>query len=143
MITVLLPWQTVTASMPGLPRDMTTTTTGLGSVWGWVTLPCAAAAAVFGVLGGVRSKGGLTAAAAAPALIGLLMLAVVAALPKFRKPTVPNVEGLPPQLAYMVNSHAKASLDFGWCLAVLLTLLVIGLSIASLALTLRRNATEP
>ncbi|MGI5204838.1 serine/threonine-protein kinase [Spirillospora sp. CA-108201] len=95
MITVLLPWQTVTVSIPDLPRDMTTTTTGLGSVWGWVTLLCAAAAAVFGVLGGVRSKGGLTAVAAAPALIGLLMLAAVAALPRFRKPTVPNVKGCP------------------------------------------------
>ncbi|MGI5204839.1 hypothetical protein ACQEU6_25075 [Spirillospora sp. CA-108201] len=43
----------------------------------------------------------------------------------------------------MVNSHTKASVDFGWYLAVLLTLLVIGLSIASLALTLRLNTTKP
>lgn len=137
MIATLLPWRTVTVSMAELPRSPATTSTGLGLGWGWVTLLCAAAAVVLGVLGAVRSKRGLTATAAAPALISLLTLAAVAVLPLFEKPAIPDARTLPPALAHMVNSHAKASVEFGWYLAVLLTLLVIGLSIVALVLAPR------
>ncbi|MEU8118044.1 serine/threonine-protein kinase [Spirillospora sp. NPDC049024] len=137
MAAVLLPWQTVTVSGAGLPHIPPTTSTGLGSAGGWVTLLCAAAAAVLGVLGGVRSKGRLAATAAAPALVGLVMLAAAAVLPQIRKPAIPNAKALPPPVAQMVISHTKVSVGFGWYLAVLLTLLVIGLSIVSLALATR------
>ncbi|MEV4004242.1 serine/threonine-protein kinase, partial [Actinomadura sp. NPDC049753] len=142
MVTVLLPWQTVTVSMAELPRRMTTTSAGLDLVLGRVTLLCAAAAAVLGVLGGVRSKGRLAATAAAPALAGLLMLATAAVLPMIRKPTIPEARTLPAPLAQMVNGHTEASVEFGWYLAVPLTLLIIGLSIVSLALALETARRE-
>ncbi|WP_200842136.1 serine/threonine-protein kinase [Actinomadura sp. K4S16] len=137
MATVLLPWQTVTVSGAGLPHIPPTTSSGLGSAWGWGMLLCAAAAAALGVLGGVRSKGRLAATAAAPALVGLLMLAIAAVLPQIKKPAIPNAKVLPPTLVHLASSHTKVSMGFGWYLAALLTLLVIGLSIVSLVLATR------
>ncbi|MGW3768540.1 serine/threonine-protein kinase [Actinomadura verrucosospora] len=146
MIAVLLPWQTVTVSIAQLPRDMTATSAGIDLVWGRVTLLCAAAAAVLGVLGGVRSRGRLAATAAAPALVGLLMLATAAVLPKIRKPAVPEPGNLPPALHQMVKDHTETSVGHGWYLAVPLTLLIMGLSIVSLVLALdalRRERAVP
>ncbi|WP_433474273.1 serine/threonine-protein kinase [Spirillospora sp. CA-142024] len=144
LVAALLPWQKVSASVPGLSsaRDLTTTSTGLGSGWGWVTLLCAVLAAALGLLGGILNKLAAAASAAAPALLALLMLLAVAVLPQIKTPTLPNTRTLPPALAATVNSHTKATLEAGWYAAVPLTLLIIALSLAALALTLRTR-TRP
>ncbi|WP_338743295.1 serine/threonine-protein kinase [Actinomadura luteofluorescens] len=145
MVAVMLPWLKVSASLPEVSgaRGVTATSSGLAAGWGWGTLACGTAAAVLGVIGGVRNKGGLAASAAAPALLSLFMLGIVAVLSRIEKPTVPVPKSLPPVLGAALNAHARESLGFGWYLAVLLTLLIIGLSVVAFALANRDRARPP
>ncbi|MEV0666254.1 serine/threonine-protein kinase [Actinomadura luteofluorescens] len=139
MVAVMLPWLTVSASLPEVPgaRGLTATTSGLAAGWGWGTLLCGIAAAVLGLIGGVRNKSGLAAIAAAPALLSLLILGVVAVLSRIEKPTIPVPKSLPPALGAALNENAKESLGVGWYAAVFLTLLIIGLSVVAFALANR------
>lgn len=154
LVTVLLPWATVTANLPDLTpgmADPTATDNGLAAgtaVWGWLTLLSALAAGALGVGGVARNR--LTGLAIIPALVALV--ALIAAIPELQAQKLPesaisgisiHFAALPPVarriVLSVVNSRSESSLAYGWYLALFMTLAIIGLGIAAI-ITGRRRA---
>lgn len=140
-VAVLLPWVQVTVQasnvLPSAPSGRILakeTGNGLASgvTVGWLTLLCAAAAAVLGVLGTIRRDGRLTGVAAIPGVIAVgTLLAVLARLDSAKSRAIDKMPRLPPAIAEAIRRNIHVTLDFGWYLALLMSVVVIGSAVAA------------
>ncbi|MBO2445629.1 hypothetical protein J4573_00855 [Actinomadura barringtoniae] len=140
-VAVLLPWVQVTVQasdvLPSAPSGKTLakgTGNGLDSdvTVGWLTLLCAIAAAALGVLGTVRRDGRLTGAAAIPGVASMgTLLVVLARLDTAKSKVLDKLPRLPSAIAAAIRRHIHVTLDIGWYLALLMSLVVMGVAVAA------------
>jgi hypothetical protein len=141
LVSTFLPWVRVTLQEKGLSPSAADTLErsfngfegGVG--WGYLTLLCALAAGVLGVLGTVLRNGRLVGAAAIPGLLGIVSLALAAT--RFDSVKSETIGGrsraLPPVVEALLEKELHASLDIGWFLALLMTLVITGVGVAAFA----------
>ncbi|MWA06769.1 hypothetical protein F8568_041795 [Actinomadura sp. LD22] len=148
VVSTVLPWVRVSVDgqwlSPSATQHVERSFNGFeGNVgWGYLTLLCAFAAAALGVLGAVLRNGRLVGAAAIPGLPGLVSLGLVLArLDSARSAVVDGqVHGIPPALRVVLEKKLQTSLDVGWFLALLMTLVVIGVSVVAFIIAVGRPA---
>lgn len=147
LVSTVLPWVKVTLQAeglsPGAAHSLDRSFNGFeGAVgWGYLTLLCALAAGCLGVLGTVRRNGRLVGAAAIPGLLGLFSLALAATRLDSAKSAVLDGQprALPPVVRVLLERQLHASLDFGWFLALLITLVITGMGVAAFVIAGARS----
>ncbi|MQY05542.1 hypothetical protein [Actinomadura macrotermitis] len=139
LVAVLLPWVRVTAGIAGRQvADESVNGLGDGVTWGWPTLLCALAAGALGVTGAVLRSGRLAGAAIIPGVLALGSLLAVALRLQYTEERALHMDPRIPQaLQDLLGRQIHVSLDIGWFLALLMTLVVIGGGVAAFA-TARR-----
>lgn len=139
LVSAVLPWVKVTLQSEGLTsgaaHSLDRSYNGFeGAVgWGYLTVLCALAAGGLGIVGTVLRNGRLVGAAAIPGLLGLLSLGFAATRLDAAKSAVLDDQprALPPVVRVLIEKQLHASLDFGWFLALLMTLVITGMGIAA------------
>ncbi|MDL4820472.1 hypothetical protein [Actinomadura opuntiae] len=148
LVSAVLPWVKVTLQADGLTsgaaHSLDRSFNGFeGAVgWGYLTLVCALAAGALGVLGAVLRNGRLVGAATIPGLLGLLSVGLAATRLDSAKSTVLDGQprALPPVVRVLLGKQLHASLDIGWFVALLMTLVIIGVGVAAFAAAVGRSS---
>jgi hypothetical protein len=151
LVSTILPWVRVSLQEKGLSSSAAQTIersyNGFeGSVgWGYLTLLCALAAGGLGVLGAVLRNGRLAGAATIPGLLGIVSLGLVVTRLNAAKSAVLDGQprALPPVVRAILEKELHASLDVGWFLALLMTLVITGVGVAAFVTAYGRPVDVP
>lgn len=148
LVSAVLPWVKVTLQVEGFTsgasHSLDRSFNGFeGTVgWGYLTLLCALAAGGLGVVGGVLPNGRLVGATAIPGLLGLVSLGLAATRFDSAKSAVLDGQprALPPVVRVLLEKQLHASLDFGWFLALLMSLVITGVGVAAFVVAAGRSS---
>ncbi|HEY3687429.1 MAG TPA: hypothetical protein VGL93_30610 [Streptosporangiaceae bacterium] len=148
LVAPVLPWVTVTARPPsGMTANAfpSYAVSGLGGayvVWGVLALMCALAAGALGLTGAITRNGWVTGAAAVPGIAALVVAGLTAVQLAVTKPTYapPGLtRTLPPLALAYLRARAEAFPAYGWYIALLAALLLLGLGATAFILTVTRR----
>jgi hypothetical protein len=148
LVAPVLPWVTVTVRpSSGMNADSfpSYTVSGLGGaylVWGVLALMCALAAGALGLTGAIIRNGWVTGAAALPGIAALVAVVLTAAQlavmkPSYAPPGLPRA--LPPAVLAYLRARGEAFPAYGWYIALLAALLLLGLGATASVLTVIRR----